>query len=370
MNLKKTQVVVFRNGGVVKRLEKWYYKGNKLDVVSCYRFLGINFSSRGIWFKAQQTLADQANKALYSVKRNLTRFGEVPLNIWLKIFETKIVPILTYGSEIWGFHPAKQVETVHNKFCKYILKMYSTSNNVAARSELGRLPMKVVLQTKIIRYWLKLTTMPEKRIAKQCYNKQCIDAERGVVGWACNVKNMLQSMGLNDVWLAQGVGNQELFLAVFKQRCNDIALQREREEISDSSKLELLSQIKLEPGFELYLSVIDKPMFRIALSRFRCSNHDLMIEKGRALGIPREERLCPLCIIPTIESEYHFMLICEFYKEMRSRFLPEYFIEKPSIQKLYLLFNTSSAFVLNNLARYIYFAMKLRTERLSPRMEG
>ena len=39
--------------------------------------------------------------------------------------------------------------------------------------------------------------------------------------WASLVRQMLMSLGFYEVWLAQGVGNVDVFLSTFKQRLND-----------------------------------------------------------------------------------------------------------------------------------------------------
>ena len=37
-----------------------------------------------------------------------------------KIFDTKIIPILTYGAEIWSSHRGTDIEKVHHDYCKYV----------------------------------------------------------------------------------------------------------------------------------------------------------------------------------------------------------------------------------------------------------
>ena len=46
----------------------------------------------------------------------------------------------------------------------------------------------------------------------------------------------------------------------------------------------------------------------------RTSSHDLEIEKGRYNRIRREDRLCKLCNLHQIETEYHFYLLVHFVK--------------------------------------------------------
>ena len=56
---------------------------------------------------------------------------------------------------------------------------------------------------------------------------------------------------------------------------------------------------------------------KIALSRFRLSNHALMIEKGRHLKIDKNERKCFFCE-NKIENEEHFLINCPLYSPERT----------------------------------------------------
>ena len=92
-----------------------------IETVSYYVYLGFKLSSRGIWTKAQEQLAEQASKAMHALMINLRKLGRVPIPLCFKIFDTKILPILHYGSEIWGYHEGQAIENVHIKFCKFLL---------------------------------------------------------------------------------------------------------------------------------------------------------------------------------------------------------------------------------------------------------
>ncbi len=58
---------------------------------------------------------------------------------------------------------------------------------------------------------------------------------------------------------------------------------------------------------------------RVAIGQLRVSSHQLEIERGRARGISREDRTCPVCQTE-VETEEHFMLRCPAYSELRQRF--------------------------------------------------
>ena len=62
------------------------------------------------------TLANQANKALLLL---------IKLDLVIQT-QTSCVNSMThsyaeYGNEIWGYHPCPENETIHLKFCKFVL---------------------------------------------------------------------------------------------------------------------------------------------------------------------------------------------------------------------------------------------------------
>jgi hypothetical protein len=41
-----------------------------------------------------------------------------------------MLPILTYSCEVWGFENCAEIEKVHLRFCKKILKVRQTIENI------------------------------------------------------------------------------------------------------------------------------------------------------------------------------------------------------------------------------------------------
>ena len=54
---------------------------------------------------------------------------------------------------------------------------------------------------------------------------------------------------------------------------------------------------------ETYLDQIEINKYRVALSKFRLSSHNLEIETGRHGNIPRADRKCTKCNSDVIEDE-------------------------------------------------------------------
>ena len=88
VNIDKTNVIVFHNGGYLRKYEKWFYGNIQLKVVTYYKYLGLVISSRLAWYMCQKTLAEQAAKTLFGLKASLNKFGVLSANLLFKIFDT------------------------------------------------------------------------------------------------------------------------------------------------------------------------------------------------------------------------------------------------------------------------------------------
>ena len=90
--------------------------------------------------------------------------------------------------------------------------------------------------------------------------------------------------------------------------------------VQSSKKLETYALFKTEFISEKYLVCIRNINHRMCLSKLRCSNLPLEIEKGRHAGVERELRNCKLCNkhgIIDVEDEYHFIVICPSFENLR-----------------------------------------------------
>ena len=87
-----------------------------------------------------------------------------------------------------------------------------------------------------------------------------------------------------------------------------------KEYIKSYPKAFTYSTFKDKINMENYLTNISSRKHRVAFTKLRLSDHNLMIEKGRHVrpSIPREERYCPICR-DKVESECHFLLECTLY---------------------------------------------------------
>ena len=91
----------------------------QLEVVSEYKYLGILFSRSGSFSAAKKYIAKQATRAMFSLLKE-ARDLLLPLDLQIEIFQKTVIPIVSYGFEVWGFGVLEQVQL---KFLKQILNM-------------------------------------------------------------------------------------------------------------------------------------------------------------------------------------------------------------------------------------------------------
>ena len=135
--------------------------------------------------------------------------------------------------------------------------------------------------------------------------------------------------------------------------------------INNSNRLIIYVGYKHEFACEKYLDFITEKKYKVALTRFRLSSHELQIERARYENIPRDERLCKCCKMSKTESEYHFLLVCPLYAVLRRRFFKPYFCHWPNLNKFDKLMMSSSKQLKLNIAKFIFYAQDLRNVELN-----
>ena len=362
INANKTKVLIFEKGGRSTKNDFNLYN-EKLENVSSFKYLGVYFFKNGHWNRTQKHIADHASKALHRLFSILYQY-EFKTVEKCKLFDILVASVLNYASEVWGMNDGKDIEIIHTKFLRKILCVNKSTNLVGLYGELGRVPLNVLRKVNMIRYWTKILQSKEDSLERHVYTMLKHDANNNIQyngkNWAYNIKTILESLGLGNLWLQQE--NANLYLPLIRQRIFDQYYQTWYGNINNSQRL--LSYCRYKHSFEReqYLDSITERKYKIALCRFRLSSHKLEIERGRYFNIPREERKCKLCHTNFVENEYHFLLVCPLYRELRKKYFKSHYCKWPTLNKFDQLMSSTSKNELRNLSKYIYFATRLRDE--------
>ena len=356
VNTNKTKIVVFRNGGKIRKNEKWFYNGYELEVVNEFNYLGLLFFYNGKFSRAQKRAAEQGRKALFYIL-NVCNKNFFNIETMLSVFDTYVNSVLSYGAEVWGFHTGQDVEKIHIQFCKKILGVRKGTCNDFVYSDLGRFPLQIIRKLRIFKYWIKMRNS-KNCILRALYEEMNLYEDN----WLMNVKRELNLLGLNYVWNLTQVNNN--VYNIIKQRICDVFKQHCYSRTLTTSKGNLYRHLLNEFKLQTYLiKPIDKQHLK-EIVKIRISAHKLNIESGRYKNIDRTERICNVCNSNDIEDEYHFILQCPLYNDLRKKLIKIYYYRNPSVFKLIQLLTTENNKELNNLGKYLIRANKIRDQHM------
>ena len=191
------------------------------------------------------------------------------------------------------------------RFCKDLLGVQKQTTNVGVLLEIGEIPLTIIAKNHSVRNYARIV------LTKQANSilLSMFQTHYGVNSWFILNENSLNLTGIRKE--ATEIHRHLL------PRLRDIFHQESMISINATeSKLRTYSEIKTTPGLEPYLLLPMKIRQRIIFSKFRLSNHVLMIEKGRHLKIEKNQRFCPFCL-NCVETERHFLLNCRIYAHIR-----------------------------------------------------
>jgi len=115
-------------------------------------------------------LNDQALRAYNQLLRVFSRISWT-VQTKLALFDSLVVPIILYGSEVWGIYNTPEVDKIHLRFCKLILGVKQQTLNASVFGELGRFPLAVICKQRSLYDWIKVMNNPDS-LMYEMFNKQ------------------------------------------------------------------------------------------------------------------------------------------------------------------------------------------------------
>ena len=126
--------------------------------------------------------------------------GDMPVKLGLELFDKLVMPILLYGSEVWGCEIRDRIEAVQRRYCRTLLGVNSQTQNDIVLAECGRLPLYPIYMSRCVKFWLKVVNA-HNRYMNACYNNLRILDEHGKTTWATQIKCLLLTFGFGYVWI-------------------------------------------------------------------------------------------------------------------------------------------------------------------------
>ena len=332
------EVIIFSRGKV-RNLPAWYIGDNRLEVVFDFMYLGLKLNYNNNFFVTQKDLYARATRAMFMLLKRSYRLM-LPLDVIIDLFDKMVLPVITYGSEVWGISVMELTRRLQRKFYKIVFHLRQSTPTTFLLGETGKAPVDVYIKCRVLNYWLRLS-QPENKDKIECIVYKFIYKmyiyNRYESPYIAFVKKTLQEIGMNDAWLNQE--NISLSPVWFKEKVKrcllDNYIQSWYSTIDQESMYINYRMFKPAFGQERYISLLPTNL-AIKLARFRTTNNMLPVNKLRFENVPRNERICQKCEMNEIGDEFHYLFCCPFFDIKRRACIPGFYRIRPNkIHSLY-----------------------------------
>ena len=292
LNTDKTKVMIFNaKYEILRELNNFTFEKQAIDQVSSYKYLGVIVSNQGDRISDRYSyLKDKTLRAIIAANIYIKQAvkGQLPIHLYLKVFDTQIRPVLEYASEVlFRGNPIEELEQVHLKYLKTVLGVKQSTPTAAVLGETGRFPLHMRFQNRIVKMWVRINKLPSHHLLHKIYNESMSLGQLGHNTWAGRVEHIINKYTVDlpnrNARLLHNkdfdrINNQmrELRYNQFIQMWKLDLHQNSRWPKSDTYKI-----IKKIYCIEPHVLYMKNKNYQRALTRLRVSAHKLNIEIGR-----------------------------------------------------------------------------------------
>ena len=301
------------NGKPIKRVASSKCLGIMVNSITCI--------TGDIFSKNPEYLKGKARQSIFSYLNRIKRIGSPSPKCMFNLYECLSQPILLYGSDLWGYSNknTSSLDLLTNWFLRLILGVKQGTSTPMLHGESGVVPPSTLCHQQVMLYYIRLNSLPQGSVLKSVF----LDMKRlsdlsSTNNWCSHVLSIGNRYGLELDAFDFNEATKHHVKSVVKEKF----ISKWLSNINDHSLypgLRLYKLFKHEFACEPYLQNIKSVQIRKTFTRFRCSSHFLEIERGRYVGKLEHERLCSVCNI--VENEFHFVMICPLYSELRNSFI-------------------------------------------------
>ena len=229
---------------------------NTLEIVVKYKYLGLWCSNnKNIFVKKHSYLAEQARKAIFTIRNYSHNLGHLTPKLSLKVFQAQIEPILMYGSEVLFI--GKEIldfETVHFSFLKNMLGVEQQTTSVTIYGDTGRYPLFLKQQILALKYLIR--SLPRSCYLRIMYNSLASLDFIGETNWCSHIRSLLFRTNHSDVWENHRVENAHRLIKQVKSCLINTYKVDWSIKARNSIKLRTYIKFKFEHSLEEYLFYI------------------------------------------------------------------------------------------------------------------
>ena len=350
VNLTKTNIMHVRPKRKPQSKFTFLFNWRPIDYCKSYIYLGTTLNEFLDFDYTAENLSDSAGRALSSIFSKSIKFGGLPYVTYTTLIQSCVNSIAHYSSEIWGFECSDCTMKIHLRAARFFLGLPKNAPIPAILSNIDWLEPVYEMQIKMIRQYHRICKMQNTRLTKVIllWDRKFSEENGNLSTWSSEISKIFQNNNL-------GYFSENMNLFPLHETIGTLRAKMKLKQVAELktkciNKPQLRSYVHFK-DFDQKPSFLQKPLTFIQrkfLNKFSTSCLELKICTGRYMQIPEAERICtvtPRCsALALVESEYHFLLECSGYRELRQSWLsklqlPETFSHSTNAEKTSLVIN-------------------------------
>ena len=321
INNGKTKVVHFRKASTPATEYTFNIGDTVIERTDSYRYLGLHINDTLDFNFGVSILSQSSSRALGTIISKHFSVGGFPHEPYRRMYDTLVAPVMDYAAEVWGAKNYDQCNTVQHRAMRTFLGVSRCTPVAAMYGDMQWYTPYVRHQVSMIRYWLRLTRIPESRLTKRIFLWDHDNALSGTRNWNDDILNIFTKCNMQQHFPRSqwpGLAPDPIIRGVKRLLTGNECETRARA-ASEMSRLRLYNEIHQHRPQEpsMYLDKLLTRPQRSALAKFRMGTLPIAVETGRYIGKPEPERLCKSCNCNVIESQLHFLFECTHHNELR-----------------------------------------------------
>jgi hypothetical protein len=338
-------------------------------VVNSAKYLGVIFNACGGFEGAYAHLKEATTRARFGLQRRLRELRHVPPKMQIRLFNTIVRSVMSYGSQIWGVDflqlpisvpngtsyrnllPDNIFESVQLDFLRFVGGVSRCAPNWVLLQEFGVQPVQVHFARCVCRLWNDFRDMPNTMAAhaaradlalmfkgvKKCWShKVCMFLAKlsSLLGLELIDRRFIACFTGNNRFPADSIAYfwglrvdvnriTECLTGFWRDRVVRILTGNPRTTTIYVKSDAYVTWVGMPVGKpHVHVNQVIPRTMHATLMRFRIGCWSILeVNKDRSMGRGRRtraDRICTKCAAHTVEDELHVLLECSFYDDIRA----------------------------------------------------
>lgn len=198
LNVRKTKIMRFRKGG--RRLKKkcWRWKGKEIKKVKEFCYLGYTLQRNG---RQEAHIRERIRKAAAIMGQvwgiGKRRFGgDWGKRLW--VFDKLVWTVLGYGAEIWGWQERKKIESLKERYLRWLFGVKAKTPGYLKRDEIQRKKLRGRARRRASSFERRLVEGGGSELARECWEEMKVRFREGKTGgdWEKERKGFFEERGM------------------------------------------------------------------------------------------------------------------------------------------------------------------------------